>query len=124
MKIKVICYLVSVVAFGVFVFALTLAKDDPVRGQAIYWLGLAAVFAIFSEIKRFNIIDIEVKLKKDPERVEKPVEEPGDTLFMTEGRERQDGNDTLGFTNEEDRRPLEKFQKYLDSLHKGEELQA
>jgi hypothetical protein len=58
MKLRVITYIFSAVSFAMFVLALTLTKDDPIREQAMYWLGLSAVFAIFPEIQRFKIKDL------------------------------------------------------------------
>lgn len=124
MKIRVRTYIFSVVAFGMFVFALTLAKDDPIRAQALYWLGLSAVFSVFPEIQRFKIKDLEVELKKNLEKVEKQVDELSDTFFITIDRVWKEENDMPNILKEKRNQHWDKFQKYMDSLNEDEKLQA
>lgn len=123
MKIRIITYIFSVVAFDMFVFALTLAKDDPIRTQAMYWLGLSGVFAVFPEIQRFKIKDLEVELKKNIEKVEKQVDELSDTFFSAIGRVWQEENEMPTFLKEKRNKHWDKFQVHMDSLHGEEKLQ-
>lgn len=123
MRLRVITYIFSVVAFAMFVFSLTLTKDDPIRKQTMYWLGLSAVFAIFPEIQRFKIKDLEVELKKNLEKVEKQVQDLSDTFFSAVGRVWQEESDMPNFLREKRIQHWDKSQKYLDSLHGEEKLQ-
>lgn len=124
MKIRIVSYLFSIVAFFMFFFSIFLSNTKELQIQGIYWFVISLSSSLLPILSKLKLKDIELEFNEKLQKVEKRLYDLEDEFFKSlENIKDEELMMTKEFITRRNRH-WDEFQKYIDTLPSNERFEV